>query len=63
MKEDYYSISLLTSISMDFSIIVFNKLFDKSAVLIEDFITHVWDVVQYRLIFNLVTQDLFKSVL
>lgn len=56
MKEDYYSISLLTSISVDFSIIVFNKLFDKGAVLIEDFITHVWDVVQYRLIFNLETR-------
>ncbi len=38
---------------MNFSIIIFYKLFNEGAILIKDFITHVRDVVQYGLIFNL----------
>lgn len=46
---------------MNFSIIIFNKLFNEGAVLIKDFITHVRDVVQYCLIFNLKQNTRLKA--
>lgn len=38
---------------MNFAIIVFNKLLNKSTVLVQDLVSHVRDVVQNRLIFDL----------
>ena len=47
---------MLTSVSMNFAVIVLNELFDEGAVLVEDFITHVWDVMQNSLILDLGNQ-------
>lgn len=47
------SSSTQTSISVNFAVVVFNKLFNKSAVLVQDLVSHVRDVVQNSLIFNL----------
>lgn len=38
---------------MNFAIVVFNKLFNKSAILVQDLVSHIRDVVQNSLIFNL----------
>lgn len=46
---------------MNFSIIIFNKFFNEGAILIKDFITHVRDVVQYCLIFNLKQNTRLKA--
>lgn len=45
-----------TSVSVNFAIIVFYELFNEGAVLVEDFVTHVRDVMQNGLILDLENQ-------
>ena len=37
---------------MDFSVVVFDELFDEGTVLVQDFVPHVGDVVQDGLVFD-----------
>ena len=38
---------------MNFAVVVFDELLDEVDVLIEEVVSHVRDVVQHRLVFNL----------
>ena len=47
--------SALTSVSMDLAVVVLDELLDEGAVLVQDLVPHVGDVVEHRLIFHLDT--------
>lgn len=46
-------LGVLTSVSVDFTIIVLDELFYEGPILVQDLISHVGDVMQHSLIFHL----------
>ena len=45
--------SALTSVSVDLAVVVLDELLDEGAVLVQDLVPHVGDVVKHRLVFHL----------
>lgn len=43
----------LTSVSVHFAVVVLDELLDEGAVLVQDLVSHVGDVVEDRLVFHL----------
>ena len=44
-------------VAVNFAVVVFDELLDEVDVLVEEVVSHVRDVVQHRLVFNLWTRD------
>ena len=52
----------LTSVSVDFAVIVLDQLFYESTVLVQDLVSHVGDVMEHRLILHLMQQHYTDEV-
>lgn len=52
----FLSLSVLTSVSVHFPIIVLYQLFDESTVLVQDLVSHVGNIMKHRLILYLMVR-------
>lgn len=53
----------ITSVSMDFAIIVLDELFYESTILVQDLVSHVGDVMEHSLIFHLRQKNTISTLM
>lgn len=51
----------LTSVPVDFPIVVLDELFDEGSILVQDLVPHVGDIVKHRLILHLMVEPTTRS--